>query len=234
MKAEEKLYRMREAAAILGVHQNTIRRWEKEGKIKVIRAVGGHRKIPESEIKRLLGAPTPPHPPEVLSKKEKLNNFLEFVFTYCREDWDLVRKAIMIRDDFTCTQCGSKEMLDVHHINETARSDPENLITLCQKCLDHIRGKPLPPPPTSERPLLITFDRQSILNELAPVGMAQKTAYGELLSAAIAAKKFTAEELASRTKTPKILAEIFCKKMQELGYIKYENNMFELAIEVIK
>ncbi|MFN4133569.1 MAG: MerR family DNA-binding transcriptional regulator [Candidatus Hadarchaeales archaeon] len=234
MEVGEKMYRMGEAAALLGVHQNTIRRWEKEGKIRVVRAPSGHRKIPESEVKRLLEPPSPQQQPSEPSREEKLKGFLDFVFTYCRDDLELVKKAVIIRDGFTCTRCGSKEMLNVHHLNGTARNDPENLTTLCQKCHESIHGKisPLPQPPLQV--VSHSLDRQTILTKLAPVGMAQKTAYGELLSAAAAMKKFTAEELAFRTKTPKILAENFCRKMQELGYVKYCDTFFELTIEVIK
>jgi hypothetical protein len=171
-----------------------------------------------------------------VSKEEKLKDFLDFVFTYCRDDWELVKKAIIIRDNFTCTRCGGKEMLDVHHLNGTARNDPENLTTLCRKCHESIHGKTLPLPPsqsaqpTASQPI----DRQTILNSLSPAGLAQKTAFGELLSAAIAMKKFTTEELAQRAKMPKNLVELFCKRMQELGYAKYENNQLEISLEVIK
>ncbi|MEM2192472.1 MAG: helix-turn-helix domain-containing protein, partial [Candidatus Hadarchaeales archaeon] len=92
------MYRIGEAAALLGVHQNTIRRWEKEGKIRVVRAPGGHRKIPESEIKRLFGPPSLPSQPSELSREDKLKAFLEFVFSYCQDDLELIKKAVMIRD----------------------------------------------------------------------------------------------------------------------------------------
>jgi len=44
-----------EAAKILGVHPKTIQRWDREGKIRCIRTVGGRRRVPESEIKRIMG-----------------------------------------------------------------------------------------------------------------------------------------------------------------------------------
>jgi len=50
-----KLYRIKEASEILGVHPKTIQRWAREGKIRVVKTVGGIRRIPESEIRRLLG-----------------------------------------------------------------------------------------------------------------------------------------------------------------------------------
>jgi predicted site-specific integrase-resolvase len=38
----------------LGVHPNTLRKWDREGKISVVRTVGG-RRIPQSEVERLMG-----------------------------------------------------------------------------------------------------------------------------------------------------------------------------------
>ena len=51
----ERLYTIKEAKKLLGVTTRTIQRWDKDGKIKVIRTIGGRRRIPESEIKRILG-----------------------------------------------------------------------------------------------------------------------------------------------------------------------------------
>jgi len=46
---------MKEASKLLGVTVRTIQRWDKQGKIKCVRTVGGKRRVPESEIKRILG-----------------------------------------------------------------------------------------------------------------------------------------------------------------------------------
>ena len=51
----ERHYKLSEAAEILGVHPHTIRKWEWAGKIKCVRTPGGRRRIPESELKRILG-----------------------------------------------------------------------------------------------------------------------------------------------------------------------------------
>jgi len=51
----EKLYSMREASEILGVHIRTLQKWDEEGKIHCVRTIGGKRRVPESEIKRILG-----------------------------------------------------------------------------------------------------------------------------------------------------------------------------------
>jgi len=40
---------------LLGVTVRTIQRWDKEGKMRCVRTVGGKRRIPESKIKEDLG-----------------------------------------------------------------------------------------------------------------------------------------------------------------------------------
>ncbi|MGC9020285.1 MAG: IS607 family transposase [Candidatus Methanodesulfokora sp.] len=51
----EKHYTMKEASRILGVSVRRLQIWDKEGKIRCVRTPGGRRRIPESELKRLLG-----------------------------------------------------------------------------------------------------------------------------------------------------------------------------------
>jgi molybdopterin-binding protein len=47
-------YRVGEAAAMLGVRVETLRRWEREGKLTTTRTAGGQRLVPASEVARLL------------------------------------------------------------------------------------------------------------------------------------------------------------------------------------
>ncbi len=47
-------YRIGEAAGILGVRVETLRRWEREGKVAVARTKGGQRLVPAEEVARLL------------------------------------------------------------------------------------------------------------------------------------------------------------------------------------
>lgn len=54
MVVKEKLYTVKQASEILGVHSKTTQKWNREGKIRVVRTLGGRRRILESEIKRLL------------------------------------------------------------------------------------------------------------------------------------------------------------------------------------
>jgi molybdopterin-binding protein len=47
-------YRIGEAAAMLSVRVETLRRWEREGKLTTKRTSGGQRLVPASEVARLL------------------------------------------------------------------------------------------------------------------------------------------------------------------------------------
>lgn len=52
------LYRTGKVAKMLGVHKVTVIRWIKDGKIRAVR-IGKEYRIPEDEVKRLLGEKTP-------------------------------------------------------------------------------------------------------------------------------------------------------------------------------
>lgn len=52
-------------------------------------------------------------------------------------NWRNVRDEILERDQYCCTQCGSNDNLDVHHLiprRKGGKDVPENLLTLCEKC----------------------------------------------------------------------------------------------------
>jgi molybdopterin-binding protein len=55
-------YRIGDAAAILGVRVETIRRWEREGRLRAKRTKGGQRTIPAPEVARLLAERRPEQP----------------------------------------------------------------------------------------------------------------------------------------------------------------------------
>ncbi len=48
-------YTAKEAAAALGISVDTLRRWDRAGKLRVERDAGNHRVVPASEIDRLKG-----------------------------------------------------------------------------------------------------------------------------------------------------------------------------------
>src|SRR5437867_6474322 len=47
-------YRIGEAARLLGVRVETLRRWERDGKLRTDRSAGGQRVVPAEEVARLL------------------------------------------------------------------------------------------------------------------------------------------------------------------------------------
>jgi putative resolvase len=51
----EKLYTIRDACKILQIHPTTLRMWDREGKIRCVRMQNNFRRVPESEINRILG-----------------------------------------------------------------------------------------------------------------------------------------------------------------------------------
>ena len=59
-------YRIGEAAKLLSVRVETLRTWERAGKLKTDRTVGGQRVVPQSEVARILAErrsmePAPSH-----------------------------------------------------------------------------------------------------------------------------------------------------------------------------
>ena len=91
----ERLYTMKEASKLLGVHVKTIQKWDREGKIRCVRTVGGKRRVPESEIKRILGiheerkivgyARVSSH-----TQKDDLERQIELIKNYAGErDWEI-------------------------------------------------------------------------------------------------------------------------------------------------
>lgn len=51
----EESYRIGETAELLGVRVETLRRWERDGKLRTERTAGGQRRVPAGEVARLLG-----------------------------------------------------------------------------------------------------------------------------------------------------------------------------------
>ena len=51
----EKLYTLRDACDIMQIDPTTLRKWDREGKIRCVRMQNNFRRVPESEINRILG-----------------------------------------------------------------------------------------------------------------------------------------------------------------------------------
>ncbi len=49
------LLRIGDAASRLGLHVATLQRWDRQGKIRIVRTLGGKRRVPLSEVHRLMG-----------------------------------------------------------------------------------------------------------------------------------------------------------------------------------
>ena len=67
-KVATRLYPARDACKILGVSYSTLKQWIYKRKIKTVKTPGGHHRIPQSEIDRLL--PDVPERGPILSRRD--------------------------------------------------------------------------------------------------------------------------------------------------------------------
>jgi len=124
------LYLISEAAFLLGVHPTTIRRWDKDGKIKCSRTVGNHRRISREEIERIIAG-----------KKRKYSKRKRAVISYARvssndqkKKGDLLRQQEAIKD--YCLKNNQKvdyELSDVASGLNTKRKGIKRLFKLVTK-----------------------------------------------------------------------------------------------------
>lgn len=233
----ERLLSVGEACKKLGIHPNTLRRWDRQGKIRVVRPQGGKRRVPESEINRILGSAAPA---ESAAKEEgDIESFLRFVFSRCREDSTLVKKAIMIRDGHKCTKCGETANLAVYPLD--LQGEPDDLKTLCRKCagtLETDLKENIGEKKEKEEKIGVIapkdISRMVLIEELAPSSLLQRTAFGDLLSAAVSLQRFTVDDLSARGRSPVPLAQLFCDRLLERGYLrKAEGGTYELLVRVV-
>src|SRR5262245_46910791 len=86
------LLTVRQAAARLGVGYSTLKQWIYQGRVRTRVTSGGHHRIPEAELERLLAPSTPPRAPKAarararavgaivaLSGRNQLRGFVEEV-----------------------------------------------------------------------------------------------------------------------------------------------------------
>jgi molybdopterin-binding protein len=78
----EDSFRIGEAAAALGVRVETLRRWEREKRLKVTRSSGGQRLVPASEVARLLAEKRSKEP----IRGDSVRNHFPGVITTVRRD----------------------------------------------------------------------------------------------------------------------------------------------------
>src|SRR3954454_8118929 len=60
-----------EAARALDVSEDTLRRWDRAGKLKTTRDANNRRRVPESEISRMSDSPRRHHPAATLSARNR-------------------------------------------------------------------------------------------------------------------------------------------------------------------
>jgi len=88
---------------------------------------------------------------------------------------------------------------------------------------------------TYERPSRVKeITRYAMLDALEPSGLALRSAFGDLLSAAILLKKFTCKDLSTRARCPESVVNLFCQRMCSLGYMVDKNGTFEMQVEVTR
>jgi 5-methylcytosine-specific restriction endonuclease McrA len=69
---------------------------------------------------------------DISKKKIKQRKKSKFIYEFRK-----IREEILKRDNYKCVQCGSDEMINVHHIEEKSKggnNSKDNLETLCYKC----------------------------------------------------------------------------------------------------
>lgn len=67
----EETYRIGEAAEVLGVRVETLRRWERDGRLRTRRTTGGQRRVPAREVARLLRE----RRPQTIARESARNRF---------------------------------------------------------------------------------------------------------------------------------------------------------------
>jgi molybdopterin-binding protein len=64
-------YRIGEAAELLGVRVETLRRWERDGKLRTTRTSGGQRRVEAGEVARLIAERQPKQPIAAASARNR-------------------------------------------------------------------------------------------------------------------------------------------------------------------
>ncbi|MCD6084781.1 MAG: IS607 family transposase [Desulfurococcales archaeon] len=121
----ERHYSTREVCGILGIANRTLRRWIKEGRIRAVN-INGKWRIPESEVKRLLGQPveeikTPRVARVVIyarvsgvNQKKELENQVEALKKYVEQNnWKLVAVVKDVASGLKEDRRGLWELVDM-------------------------------------------------------------------------------------------------------------------------
>ena len=118
-------YSIKDAASHLGVTTQTLREWERKGKIKCERTPGGHRRYDENELIRLSGRKVIKERVTAIyvrvstpSRKDDLERQKEVLLLYCAaKGWE----NIIIEDIGSGLNCNKKGLLELIELIETNR-----------------------------------------------------------------------------------------------------------------
>jgi molybdopterin-binding protein len=77
--SSERLLKASDAAAALGISLDTLRRWDRESRIRVVRDASNRRMVPESEVERLSGRPLAVRTGTALSARNRLAGVIRSV-----------------------------------------------------------------------------------------------------------------------------------------------------------
>ncbi len=86
----KEFYSSSEAAKTLGISVDTLRRWDRQGRIETIRDTGNRRLVPATEIERLRGGPT--------ERKMSARNRFRGVVTDVQVDGLMAQVEIVVTD----------------------------------------------------------------------------------------------------------------------------------------
>ncbi len=75
----ERLLKAGDAATALGISLDTLRRWDREGRIRTARDPSNRRLVPESEVQRLSGRPPAVRTGTALSARNRLSGVIRGV-----------------------------------------------------------------------------------------------------------------------------------------------------------
>ena len=113
------------AAKLMGVCPETIRRWDKDGKIACMRTVGGHRRIALIEITRLLTGEEPDDSVKKLAVYARVSSHDQ------KKKGDLERQVEAAKD--YCQEQGAGDPLVFTDVASGLKTDRPGLAKLCQQ-----------------------------------------------------------------------------------------------------
>jgi len=88
----EKLLNIKEVCNLLNISKKTLQRWDKEGKLKAVRTLGGHRRYREKDINKLFGENNQQEDNRInviyarvstVNQKNNLENQIKMLKEYC-------------------------------------------------------------------------------------------------------------------------------------------------------